>query len=257
MTGNRDIDEVVPQVAEEPRHVVRTIFLILLGVAVLLGAGVALGLVDTAAAKSRVPALAGMTAASASKALSAARLRDGRARYHVTRDFPAGRILSESPAPGAVVTPGTAVDVQIADAPRQVTVPDVGFADAATAENTLSYLLFRPGLLYAYNKGVATGLVIEQLPRAGDVAATGSSSVLVISLGPGSGGASVPNLMGEQLRVARSQLTSATLFADVRAVGATGVADGIVVDQAPAAGSAVPAASTVAVSIAMYQPTPR
>lgn len=255
MAGNRGTDEAVAQTAEEPRHVVRTVFLILLGVAVLLGASVTLGLVHTAAAKSRVPAVAGMTAASASKALSAARLKDGRARYYVTRDFPAGRIVSEYPAPGTLVAPGTAVDVQIADTPRKVTVPDVGFADAATAEKTLSYLVFRPTRRYAYSKDVATGLVIEQLPRAGDVAATGSSSVIVVSLGPGTGGASVPNLIGEQLRAARSRLTSETLFADVRTVVADGVADGTVVDQAPAAGSAVPAASTVAVSAAMYQPT--
>ena len=256
MAGNRDTNEAVSQATEEPRHVVRTVFLILLGAAVLCGAGVTAGLVDAAAAKSRVPEVAGMTAASASKALSAARLRDGRARYYVTRDFPAGRIVSEYPAPGTLVAPGTAVDVRIADAPRKVTVPDVRFADVATAEKTLGYSLFRPTLLYAYSKDVETGLVIEQLPRAGDAAATGSSSVIVVSLGPGKGGASVPSLVGKLLGPARSQLTSQTLFADVRTVVADGVADGTVVDQAPAAGSAVPAASTVAVSIATYQPTP-
>ena len=251
MTGNSDTDEVVPQAEAEPRHVVRTLFLVLLVVAVLGAGGVALGLADTANAKSRVPLIAGMTADAASEALSAAQLTDGRARYDVTRDFPEGRILAQTPAPGTMVARGTSVDVQIAKAPEQVSVPDLVFADAATAESALSGLLMHPSLRYAYNKNVATGLVIEQLPRAGDTAPSGSACVLVISLGPGTGGQVVPNVVRLLLGPARSQLTSQTLFAEARSVEATGVADGTVVDQAPSAGSIVPATSIVTLSVAL------
>ena len=251
MTGNSDTGEAVPQAEAEPRHIVRTVFLVLLVVSVLGAAGVALGLVDQANAKSRVPAIAGMSANAASKALSAARLEDGRASYSVTRDFPAGRILAETPAAGTMVAQGTPVDVQIATAPQQVTVPDLVLAQAATAESTVSQMLLRPSLRYSYNKTVETGLVIEQLPRAGDTAPTGSACVLVISLGPGTGGEVVPDVVRMLLGPARSELTSQTLFAEARTVEATGVADGVVVDQAPSAGSIVPATSIVTVSVAI------
>lgn len=254
MAGTSETDGAVRQAEAEPRHVVRTVFLVLLVVVVLGAAGVAIGLVDTANAKSRVPPIAGMTPDAASRALSAAQLTDGRARYYVTRDFPAGRIVAETPAPGAMVARGTAVDVQIAQAPRQVSVPDLVFADAATAESAVSGLLLCPSVRYAYSKTVATGLVTEQLPRPGDSAPTGSACVLVISLGPGTGGQVVPRLIGELLGPARSKLTSQTLFAEARAVEATGAADGTVVDQAPSGGSIVPAASIVTVSVALSNP---
>jgi beta-lactam-binding protein with PASTA domain len=98
---------------------------------------------------------------------------------------------------------------------------------------------------------VATGLVIEQLPRAGDTALTGSPAALVVSMGPGLGGKPVPSLVGRPLTVARSKLASATLFVSaVRAVGAKDVADGVVVDQAPSAGLVVPVSSGVTLAVA-------
>jgi beta-lactam-binding protein with PASTA domain len=256
MTGTNETDDAVPQLVREPRHLVRTFFLVVLALIVLGGVGVAVGLADTAHAKVTVPNLAGLATTAASKVLAGAQLTDGQAHYFVTRAFAPGLIIAESPAPGSAVAMGSPVNVQVAVAPRQVVVPDVVFAEVATAQKMMSDQLFEPRLQYAYSKDVATGLVIEQLPRAGDTASTGSSNVLVVSLGPGSGGKTVPNLLGGLLGVARSELTSQTLFAEVRAVIATGVPDGTVVDQAPTSGTVVPVASNVTLSVAFATPPP-
>ena len=94
--------------------------------------------------------------------------------------------------------------------------------------------------------------MIEQLPRAGDGAVTGSSETLVVSLGPG-GGKSVPSLLGMSVGEASVAASSATLFAVARPVVANGVANGTVVDQVPSAGSVVPVASGVTLSVAQSQ----
>jgi beta-lactam-binding protein with PASTA domain len=77
--------------------------------------------------------------------------------------------------------------------------------------------------------------------------------VLVVSLGPGSGGKVVPVVVGMQVSAARSRLAAARLFAQERSVVAGGVRSGTVMDQAPAAGSRVAVGSTVALSVATSQ----
>jgi serine/threonine-protein kinase len=202
-----------------------------------------------------VPELLGLTTADASQTLADCRLIDGRADFAATRVFPPGAVVAQSPVAGSAIARGSAIGVKVAVAPRQATVPDVGLVEASVAERLLRHDLFEPALLYSYNKDVPIGLVIEQLPRAGDVAITGSPSVLVVSLGPGSGGKGVPDLLGKRLGVARSELTSATLFAEVRGVIAKDVPDGTVVDQAPSADAVVPETSNVTLSVAISRAT--
>lgn len=237
-------------------HPFLALTLILLGAFVLVGAVTAVWFASTVTKKVRVPVLAGLTPPQASAALSAAGLGDGRAYYLVTREFPAGLVLRQVAPAGVAVSQATSVDVGIAMAPVERTVPDVGLAEAGAAQKLVRSQLFVPEVRYAYSKDVATGLVIEQLPRAGDTAVTGSSNLLVVSLGPGSG-MMVPSLVGQSLGVARSEVASAALFTQVRLVSDPKVPDGTVVDQAPAAGLFVPVASGVTVSIAISNiPTP-
>ena len=229
---NRSTAEVEGSEPRRSRRVARNLFFVLLGVVLLGLVGVVLGLIDAASARATVPLIAGMTPEAASTALAAAQLKDGNAHYFVTRD------------------------VQVAEIPRQVTVPDLVLAESDIAQQVLDGNLLQPKVVYAWSTAIETGRVIEQLPRPGDIAATGSSTVLVVSLGPGTSGNVVPRVIGVSLGVARSELASQTLFPDPRSVLATGVPAGTIVDQAPSAGSIVPAASgdAVAVSIALPQP---
>jgi eukaryotic-like serine/threonine-protein kinase len=228
---------------------VRTVALVALGV-LAVGAMVAGGLLWRTASKPVVvPNLVALTPAEASRALEAARLDDGEASYRATRDFPAGVVVSQSPAPSARVARFSAVDVIVAAAPKSIAVPDVRLGDSKSAEQHMRALLFRPIVMHAYTSAVPAGRVIEQLPRAGDMAATGGDVALVVSLGPGSGGKVVPAVIGTQVSVARSRLASARLFARERPVVAGSVRSGAVVDQAPAAGSRVAVGSSVALSV--------
>jgi serine/threonine-protein kinase len=232
---------------------VRTVALVALGV-LAVGAMVAGGLLwMTASKRVSVPNLVELTPAEASRVLETAHLDDGRADYRVTRDLPSGIVVTQSPAPNAQVARFSAVDVTIAIAPKTISVPDVRLGDAESAEGYMRGLLFTPVVLHAYSNAVPVGRVIEQLPRAGDTAATGGAIVLVVSLGPGSGGKVVPAVVGMQVSAARSRLAGARLFAQERSVVAGGVRAGTVMDQAPAAGSRVAVGSTVALSVAASQ----
>lgn len=231
----------------------RTVALVALGVLAVV-AMVAGGLLwMTASQPVVVPNLVELTPAEASRVLEAAHLDDGRADYRVTRDLPAGVVISQSPAAHVKAARFSAVDVTIAVVPKSIAVPDVRLGDAKSAEQYMSGLLFKPIVLHAYTDSVPTGRVIEQLPRAGDVAATGGEVVLVASLGPGLGGKAVPAVVGTRLSAARSRLASARLFVRERPVIAGGVPGDTVVDQAPAAGSRVAVGSTVVLSVATAQ----
>jgi hypothetical protein len=249
--------ESSPQDAAEPTHWLRiavTTVAVLAGLfVVFISAVTGFWYWRSGNASVVVPDLGGLTTGAASRALSAQRLTDGRGFYAVTRDFPAGLVTSQTPSPATLVSPGSPVDVDVAVVPSPISVRDVVFADASLAEQALAVDLLKPAILYAYSTDVEVGRVMEQLPRSGDTVMTGSQEVLVVSMGPGTGGKRVPTLTGLSLKSARSMIASATLYPQIRTVVAPGVSAGTVVDQAPAAGTVVPVATDVTVSIATTQ----
>jgi eukaryotic-like serine/threonine-protein kinase len=220
------------------------------GLGVAAAAFVGMWFYATAVAPAVTPAVVALTPAAAETVLRSAHLVSGKATYQVTRDFPAGLVFAQSPLPYARVAQGSRVDIKVAVAPKPIVVPDIVGAELSYAQSVLNYSLLTPTMIYAYSKTVRTGDVVEQLPRAGDTAVTGSADVIVVSLGPGVPGATVPKLIGTLLGPARSIATSATLYAQPRSVVATGVPNGTIVDQAPAAGTLVPVGTNVWVSVA-------
>ena len=226
---------------------------IALGIVVVFGIAVGAWFFAKATMPVSVPALVSLTPNAAEKILTAARLGQGKATYRVTAEFPAGRIIDQSPAPYSNVAPGSPVNVTVAVAPRQAIVPDVVGAALSDAQALLEYELFKPTVLHAYSTSIHSGAVIEQLPRAGDTAPTGSSDVIVVSLGPGTPGVVVPKMVGETFAQASRDTSNTRLFAQPRAVTATGTPDGVIVDQAPSAGLIVPVGSNVWLSVADSQ----
>jgi eukaryotic-like serine/threonine-protein kinase len=220
-------------------------------IAIALVAAVAGGVLYVrATAPIPTPSIVSLTPTAADAVLRSVRLKAGKATYEVTKGFPAGRIIAQFPSAYAHLTPGSSVNVRVAVAPKPSLVPDVVGAESGDAQSVLKYALFKPTVLFAYSKGVRSGQVIEQLPRAGDTALTGSADVIVVSLGPGKPGAQVPAMIGKTFAQASTEASNATLFVQPRPVIATGTPDGTIVDQAPAAGTTVPVASNVWVSIA-------
>lgn len=195
-----------------------------------------------------VPDLTNMAPAQAAHVLGSAHLVPGAASYVRSSVAQSGTIAGQSPAPLELVSGGTPVGVTIAVGPSAATVPDVVLAGQPDAERLLASLGLTTQVIGAYSQGVPSGRVLEQLPRAGTSAESGQPVVLVVSLGSGTSGKSVPRVVGRSLGNAAIVLDRATLTADVRSVEAQH-AEGTVVDQVPSAGSRVGVASRVVLAV--------
>ena len=196
-----------------------------------------------------VPDVVALTPAAAEQRLVAGGLKAGAARMVATKEFPPGRVIAQEPKPFATIPRGSSVDVSVSVAPTAQLVPNVTFARQADAEQGLRALVFVPVVLDQYSPSVPVGDVVSQLPRAGDTAFSGGNVFVVVSLGPGTKGSVVPNLVGKTTRVAASLLASQTLFPYTRIVNATGVTPGTIVDQAPAPGAIMMVGSSVGYAV--------
>jgi serine/threonine-protein kinase len=229
---------------------IRTLIAGLAGLVFVAVAGVGFWAYQTVSAPTTVPLLAGLTPAAASKLLASAHLADGIAYPSVAPGLALGRVSAQAPAAGARVRQDSRVDVQVAVEPHPVTVPDLGLRYAEPSQAALASLMLQPKLLYDYSTAVESGRVIEQLPRAGGSAMTGSEVALVVSLGPGTGGQLVPPVVGMSAGAAGVLVRHATLFTSQNSVPDSAVASGTVLDQIPSAGSRVVATSEVVLSVA-------
>ena len=204
--------------------------------------------------KVTTPFIVGRTPDAAELILNQHDLVAGNARLVATSQFAAGRVMEQSPQTPTALKPGSRVDVVIATATANVTVPNVFMARTADAQKLLGLTLFVPVVITAYNTQVPVGQVASQLPRAGDSAFTGSEVFIVESLGPGSPGVVVPALVGKPSKVAASLLTTESLFPRMLTVDAPSVAPNTIVDQTPEAGTVLPVGTSVALSVTAPAP---
>ena len=96
---------------------------------------------------------------------------------------PAGTVIQQSPAAGAIVAAGTVVDVVVSLGPSAI-VPDVtGLTEAAAGTALAARGLVTGVVTTANSNTVPAGHVISQAPVADTVVARGSAVDLVVSLG--------------------------------------------------------------------------
>jgi beta-lactam-binding protein with PASTA domain/predicted Ser/Thr protein kinase len=125
-------------------------------------------------------------------------------------------------------------------------VPKVVGATEAHALTVLQRAGFDPVPALVTTKA-PTGIVIGQSPTFGARAAKGSIVQITVSEGPGT--ATVPNVVGDGRLAAKAALTKAGLTAIETMLPSTGVAINHVISTNPAARTAVPAGSSVAVDV--------
>ncbi len=97
----------------------------------------------------------------------------------------AGDVISQSPATGASVTSGSAVNLVVSSGPAQISVPNVvGLTQAAATTAITAAGLTVGTVTMQSSSSVAAGDVISQSPAAGASVASGSAVNLVVSSGP-------------------------------------------------------------------------
>ena len=148
-------------------------------------------------------------------------------------------MLSADPAPGARLTPGTAVALVVSKGPDLLPVPAVTGQSLERATTSLAEAGFRTSSKQVFSERVPSGQVVSQTPADGR-AVRDSTVALTVSKGPEL--LVVPDLRGR---------TGPQAAAALKALGLDGRAfdlpdgQGTVVTQSPRAGSTVRRGSVV------------
>lgn len=159
-----------------------------------------------------------------------------------------GVVLSQDPAAGVRVAPGTAVALVIAVQPPddRVAVPDLVGQKQQEAERLLKGSGLVPGQV-TMREDERVGLVLDQNPPAKTPVAKGSAVNYAVGRRARTEEIAVPSLLGTTASEARATLAKSRLqLGEV-----SGNAKGRVTEQKPAAGTTVPVGSTVAVTLAL------
>ncbi len=203
--------------------------------------------VATLKAKVAVPGVVGMSSVHARQAIASAGLI-----AHVTRAYSTSiakdLVISQAPAAGAEVDPGSAVTISVSRGPQTtvVTLPDLVGMTRSDAANQIASLGLTAQIANAYSSSVATGTISGQTPTAGQALAPGTAVGLTVSIGvPPSNAVTLPNLEGQSTSNAVAGLAALGLSSTRVTQNGTGQPAGTIAAQAPSAGQLVAPGATV------------
>ncbi len=142
-----------------------------------------------------MPEVAGMDVEEAKQALIELGLTPETA-YEESDTVGEGIVIRAGVSTGAEVEKGTTVSLIVSAGTKGVEVPDVSDMTYEKANSTLTDLGFSVNKEEAYSDTVAEGLVVSQMPVAGNQAPKGSMITVTVSLGKEQAKIRVPNLIG-------------------------------------------------------------
>ncbi|HQL95100.1 MAG TPA: PASTA domain-containing protein, partial [Candidatus Hydrogenedentes bacterium] len=195
-----------------------------------------------------VPNVVGLQQAAAATALTGAGLAVGTVTESFSDTVPVGEVMSQTPAAGTSVVPGTAVDLEVSKGPApggDKEVPNVvGMTQAEAGAALVAAQLTLGTVTEVYSDTVPAGEVISQNPAAGVMVAENTPVNLTVSKGPAP--VAVPNVVGMTQAAAEAALTGVGLAvgAVTEDLSAT-VPAGQVISQNPAAGVEVAPGASV------------
>jgi beta-lactam-binding protein with PASTA domain/predicted Ser/Thr protein kinase len=145
------------------------------GIEVQVGSNVTV-FVSSGPAPVRVPDVTGQSQTEAEATLTNAELALGTVTQRVSTTQSPGTVLSQSPASGSSGHAGEKVDLTVAQAPKEIAVPNVVGATEAAAKAALSHAGFKAKTVHRTTKEPAQrGVVLEQSPASGAQARSGAT----------------------------------------------------------------------------------
>ncbi len=230
--------------------------------------------VSQGAGNRTVPAVKGLSVASAEQLIRAAGLSVGPIMHIPSGTFGAGKVADTDPGAGVTPPVGTKVTIFVSSGKSNtgatsMGVPDVSGQTQASAETALQAAGFKVTTSTQPSGTVPAGDVISQSPSGGASAAPGSTVNIVIaqaqaqapSSGPSTSPtpapatASVPRVVGSTASAASSTLTRAGFQVSQSPKPVTNQAnEGIVLSQSPSPGSIVGKGSMVTIVVGHYTP---
>jgi serine/threonine-protein kinase len=229
--------------------------LVLLAVAilVLLVAAAVFGqkLFQSAPEQKSVPSVLMMTKSEATQALKDAGLTVGKVSRQASADVAKNHVISSDPNQGAMLDPGTPVDLTVSTGKPDVVVPYVIGKNRDEAQQ----LIEAKGLRVKFVKRQSDedpDTVIDTNPQAAESVSTGSLVTVYYSAGP----KQVPNVVGMRQGPATAALKKAGFDVSVTYDSQTREVKGKVLQQAPDALTTQPQGTTVVITVSSYvEPT--
>jgi beta-lactam-binding protein with PASTA domain/tRNA A-37 threonylcarbamoyl transferase component Bud32 len=160
----------------------------------------------------------------------------------------ADAIISQDPAPGATLAPGSTVNVAVSSGPPQLNVPDLSGLQLDDATGKLEALGLVAPIVYAEDPTAPVGTVISQQPAAGSAQKKGASVTLTIAV-PGT----IPDVSGKSPAQASALLENYGYKIGNTAYKQEGT-EGTVVGTEPAAGTTEHPGATVTLYVSGTSP---
>jgi len=213
-------------------------------------------LVSSGVAQVDVPNLVGQQQAAAESALTAAGLKVGAVTYTETDAAESGRVMSQKPAAGTKAAKDSVVDLEVAKAPGEETIPDVAGQSLQAATAALQAAGFRiGGPVEQASADVPSGQVISTDPPGGTSAKKGSKVTITVSTGVEQ--VTVPNVVGQNETNATSTLQGRGLDVETTTKPVSGGDPNVgrVISQDPASGTKVDKGSSVKIVVGVAAAT--
>ena len=186
-----------------------------------------------------VPNVVNLTQAAATSTLTSAQLTVGTVTTASSATIASGSVISESPASGTLLAPGSPVNLVVSSGPAQVAVPNVVNLTQANATSAItSARLVLGAVTSAQSATIAAGAVISESPSAGTLVAPGSRVDLLVSTGPPPR-VTVPNVVNQSQANASASLTAAGLIVGTVDDGLERYGDGRIGNQPEPVGGCV------------------
>ncbi len=244
-TGREVVEEEVVPPRRPPRiwpWLLALLLLVLAGLAAYL-------LIVRDDDKAVVPKVVGLTESQAR-----ARLAEEELEMDVDRrpsEKKAGIVFAQSPGQGTQLNEGQTVEVLVSSGLTQVAVPNVIGLKEAEAVERLETAKFEAKVERVF-AGAPKGEVVDQVPKSGERAATGSVVTLKVSKGKNT--KPVPDVIGLQEDEATAKLRASGFEPRVFDVPASDPV-GTVVAQEPAPAAQAPPDSSVRINVSTGEPT--
>ncbi|MGN1144330.1 MAG: Stk1 family PASTA domain-containing Ser/Thr kinase, partial [Anaerovoracaceae bacterium] len=197
----------------------RLIAVIVVAAVIVFGAGIfalgsAMGWFGGDSEDIPVPDLKGKTVEEAQAELEELGLvlQEGEQVY--SPDQEEGKITSQMPSEGTVVTKGQTITVNVSKGKKDGVVPSILDKDYKEAEAYLAEFGFQLGEIKTVNSPKPKGIILSQTPGAGQKAASGTRIDIEISDGAGKETTKVPNLTGKTKEQADAAIAAAGLVVD-------------------------------------------
>lgn len=169
-------------------------------------------------------------------------------RHHLK--IPADRIVAQEPPAGSALKARRSIRVWLSLGPQRLTVPALEGESLRTARLTLEQAQIPVGRVVEVDAVAEEGTVLVQRPPPGESDGIGEGVSLLASRGAAGRDYVMPDLIGRKAEEVLQSLQLAGLkVADVKYRSYPGVAPGIVLRQAPAAGRRVSPRSTVSLDV--------